>query len=115
MAKNTLQSLGALVRQKRGDRKLRETAKEIGIGATTLMRIENGYTPDIGTFGKVCGWLSIDPAKLLGLSKTEVNSQMPGVRTFTAHFRTQQTPSQQTTQALAKMLLLAANMQPKES
>ena len=53
MPRRTLESLGALVKTKRGGKKLREVAKEIGIGAATLMRIENGRTPDIGTFGKI--------------------------------------------------------------
>ena len=36
-------------------------ADEIGISATTLMRIEFGFLPDIGTFAKVCTWLKESP------------------------------------------------------
>src|SRR5262245_22956077 len=54
MPKLALSALGVLVRKKRGARKLREVAKEIGITAPTLMRIEAGRVPDVSTFGKVC-------------------------------------------------------------
>ncbi len=40
---------------------LRPVADEIGISATTLMRIEFGFLPDIGTFAKVCTWLKESP------------------------------------------------------
>jgi len=36
---------------------LREAAKEIGISAATLSRIERGATPDIETFGKIWAWM----------------------------------------------------------
>jgi len=38
MRKRTLESLGGLVRDKRGQQKLRETALQVGIGPATLMR-----------------------------------------------------------------------------
>jgi predicted transcriptional regulator len=37
---------------------LRTLAKEIGIGASTLMRLEHGYDPEYKTFKKVLDWLS---------------------------------------------------------
>lgn len=36
---------------------VREFAKEIGISAATLSRIENGKVPDIETFFKLCFWM----------------------------------------------------------
>lgn len=36
---------------------VREFAKQIGISAATLSRIENGKTPDIETFFKLCFWI----------------------------------------------------------
>lgn len=39
---------------------LRTMAKEIGIGSSTLMRIEHGYDLDFKTFKKVFDWLSAD-------------------------------------------------------
>lgn len=61
MPRLTLATLGVRVKEKRGTRKLRGVAKDIDISPATLMRIENGRVPDIGTFGKVCKWLDIDP------------------------------------------------------
>ena len=37
---------------------LRSLAKEIGIAASTLMRLEHGYDPEYKTFKKVLDWLS---------------------------------------------------------
>lgn len=37
---------------------LRSLSKEIGIGASTLMRLEMGHNLDYGTFKKVLDWLS---------------------------------------------------------
>lgn len=36
---------------------LRSVAREIGIGAATLMRLEQGHVPDGNTLAKVLGWL----------------------------------------------------------
>jgi transcriptional regulator with XRE-family HTH domain len=97
------------VKEKRGPRKLREVAKEIGISPATLMRIENGRVPDLGTFGKVCKWLDIDPRPLLGLgleSKLEVNEE----QIVSAHLKLDQNPKPQTVNALAKMILHAAKL-----
>src|SRR5258707_7247337 len=66
MPKLSLSALGKLVRDKRGERRLRDAAKEIGISAATLMRIEAGRVPDLETFGKVCRWLEIDSGDFLG-------------------------------------------------
>lgn len=37
---------------------LRKLSKEIGIGASTLMRLEMGHDPDFRTFKKILDWLS---------------------------------------------------------
>lgn len=43
------------------DLDLRTLAKEIGIGASTLMRLEMGHSTDYQTFKKVLDWLSVKP------------------------------------------------------
>jgi hypothetical protein len=74
------------------------------------MRIENGRVPDLGTFGKVCKWLDIDPRPLLGLqSKLEVNEE-PTVNQVSAHLKLDQNPKPETVNALAKMILHAAKI-----
>lgn len=37
---------------------LRGLSKEIGIGASTLMRLEHGHEPDYRTFKKILDWMS---------------------------------------------------------
>lgn len=118
MPRKTLASLGALVRAKRGTRKLREVAREIGIGPATLMRIENGRIPDVTTFAKICRWLEVDPGAFLGFDRgkavgksSDVESSPPLV--FPVHLRAEQTAKSETVQALATMILLALKRQPK--
>jgi len=114
MARKPLESLGAMVRTHRGERKLRETAGEIGISAATLMRVENGRIPDVETFGKLCRWLKVDPGTFLGFAqKQPTDTDRLPVLTLSAHFKADQTPQPETVQALATMLLLAAKSQPR--
>jgi transcriptional regulator with XRE-family HTH domain len=50
------------VRTKRGNRGLREVAREIGgISASTLLRIETEHSVDLRTVSKVCEWLGLPP------------------------------------------------------
>lgn len=102
MTKLAIQTLGRRVADKRGNRKVRETAKEIGITHSTLLRIEAGYLPDLETFRKVCKWLEIDPGTVLGM-KT-VAQAMPQA---SIHFRKDQTLKPETAQALADLILTA--------
>ncbi len=116
MARRTLESLGTLVKDTRGSRKLREVAAEIGISPATLMRIENGRTPDIGTFAKVCKWLKIDPRELMGVPYETDNVEIDKERIqVSAHLRANRTPHQETLKALVSMIALAAKMQPPPS
>lgn len=115
MPTRKLSSLGALVRKKRGERKLRETAREIGIGPATLMRVESGRIPDIETFGKICKWLEIDPGSFLGFpqqSGAGTGEAANGPPVFvSAHLKADQTPEPATVNALSKMILLAIRSQ----
>lgn len=115
LPRRSLESLGALVRERRGAKKLRETAAEIGIGAATLLRVEGGRIPDVATFGKICHWLGIDPGVFLGIresSKNKAVSQHLDHRLLvSAHLKVDQTPQPETIRALAEMILLAANAQ----
>ena len=116
MARRPLESLGVLVRERRGARKLRETAAEIGIGPATLLRVEAGRIPDLVTFGKICQWLGVDPATFLGMDDKSKKKEGPQSnareRLFvSAHLKVDQTPKPETISALAEMILLAANAQ----
>ncbi|BAZ46761.1 transcriptional regulator [Chondrocystis sp. NIES-4102] len=64
--------LANLVRNKRGNRGLRETAKEIGnVSPSTISRVENAKTPDMDTFLALCDWLEIPPAELIKNAEEE--------------------------------------------
>jgi len=117
MPRQPLESLGAMVREKRGKKKLRETAKEIGIGPATLMRVENGRIPDVETFGKICIWLKKDPGSLLGFTPDATSTPMQGLvsPSISAHFRSDRTPEPATVDALAKMVLYTLKAQPRSS
>lgn len=93
---------------------MREVAQEIGISAPTLMRIENGRTPDVETFGKVCRWLGTDPGDFLGFESEAARSpgSEPPIR-ISAHFRVERMPRPETANALARMLLFVAAREKK--
>ena len=112
MPRMTLATLGVRTKEKRGARKLREVAAEIGISAATLLRVENGRVPDLGTFGKLCKWLDIDPRPLLGIESTLEAREEPASYQVSAHLRLEQNPKPETVKALAKMILHAASLRP---
>jgi transcriptional regulator with XRE-family HTH domain len=103
MPKLTIHALGRKLLEARGERGVREVAKEIGISAATLSRMERGHIPDLDTFGKVCRWLRIDPAEVLGV-ETRATSQRPSA---VVHFRKDQTLNPRTAHALAQLILAA--------
>ena len=109
LPRRPLASLGALVRERRSANKLRETAAEIGISAATLLRVESGRIPDVVTFGKLCQWLGLDPSSFLGIEEKETTPHAVGVINMSAHFKADRTAKPETIQALAQMLLFAAN------
>ena len=102
MTKITLQTLGRKILEKRGKKGVRETAKLIGISHGTLSRLERGYLPDLETFAKVCKWLPIDPAEVLG-----VIPQTRSAPAAAVHCRKDQVLAPATAQALAQMILAA--------
>ena len=57
--------LGKVIRKYRvtSELTLREVGKEIGIGAATLMRLEQGRDPDGPTLLKIFAWLGSNEAK----------------------------------------------------
>ena len=117
MPRRTLESLGRLVRDKRGARKIRETAAEIGIGTATLMRIENGRIPDVETFGLVCKWLNLDPGSFLGFEASSAQSVEPEESNLTEvsiHFKADKNPQAATVQAIAQMVQFAIKTQPQK-
>jgi transcriptional regulator with XRE-family HTH domain len=114
MPRTPLESLGAMVKVKRGERRLREAAAEIGIGVATLMRVENGRIPDVATFGKLCRWLEVDPGTFLGFERKR-SAEGPALVTLSAHLKADPNPNPETVRALAQMLSLVAKTQAQEA
>lgn len=98
----SLESLGSLVSEKRGKVGIRATAGVIGISPATLSRVENGHLPDLANFRKICQWLEIDPAAVLGFDTESI--QRPAV---SVHFRKSGTLTLDTGVALADMIQAA--------
>ncbi|HEX8197856.1 MAG TPA: helix-turn-helix domain-containing protein [Pyrinomonadaceae bacterium] len=110
MTTRKLSSLGVMVREKRGDAKLRDTAEAIGISAPTLMRIEAGRTPDVATFGKICQWLQISPESFLGYKQEDAPKENTNIQ-ISAHLKAPKAMTQETISALARMILIAVDSQ----
>jgi transcriptional regulator with XRE-family HTH domain len=102
----TLLRLGAMLRDRRGGRGIREVAKEIGVSPATLTRVEGGRLPDLATFQKMCFWLRVDPAEILDLS---VDKTAPSTDTVSAavHLRADQTLPESAAADLARLILVA--------
>lgn len=117
MAKITLHQLGDRLRRRRQDRGVRDVAKEIGISPATLSRVERGYLPDLETFAKICDWMKIDPAAVLGIRSPESRrtKRSTASPTVTAHFRADQTISPTLAKALADLILAAQQKLRTES
>lgn len=114
VAKMPLESLGILVRERRAAAKMRETAAAIGISPATLLRVEGGRIPDIITFGKLCNWLDMDPKDFLGSDKGSKKTAVRERLEVSAHLKADRAPKRETINALAEMILLAANARHEE-
>lgn len=111
MPRLSVYQLGERARERRGANGLRETAAEIGVSAATLSRIERGHMPDLDTFGKLCRWLDVDPADVLDVPvQRGTASNSPPVFTATAHFRVNQTTSEELARALGALIVAAHRM-----
>ncbi|MBU6389173.1 helix-turn-helix domain-containing protein [Patescibacteria group bacterium] len=108
MAKFTLEQLSILLKKRRGNRGLREIAKELGVSHTTLSRIESGKQPDLETFSKLCKWLEIDPGEMLGHSNPLSNVDN-GSTSLLVQFRAKKNWSVATGQYLGEVILAARN------
>ena len=103
--KPSLDTLGKLIVEKRGDVGVRAAAKEIGISSATLSRVENGHLPDLQNFRAICSWLEIDPNQILGFKAVEQAESDHLVASV--HFKKKTTTAPETAEALAEMILRA--------
>jgi transcriptional regulator with XRE-family HTH domain len=100
--------LATMVRAHRGEKVLRDAAKEIGgISPSTLSRIEQGHVPDVETFIKVCQWLD-EPTETFVVQPTEKSTEVnSGQQKIIAHLRAEKTLSPKTVEMLVKVIELA--------
>jgi transcriptional regulator with XRE-family HTH domain len=105
----TLLRLGALLRERRGGRGLREVAGEIGISPATLTRVEAGRLPDIETFKRICQWLKVNPAEILGIDVSSPNSPSnePALPAVAFHPRADRTLPPEAANDLAQLIVAA--------
>ena len=118
MAQAKLGSLGNDVRKHRENKTLRAAARDIGISAATLMRVEAGRVPDVETYGKLCTWLGVDPGSYLGIKPSSANVSADGSPTHmvvSAHFKADRLPDPNTVAALASMIMFAVKSQRQKS
>lgn len=97
----------AMIKTKRGERGLREIAQEIGeISASTLSRIENGKSPEMDVFLRICDWMKVNPA--IFLSSSEENTvQLNTPEVIEAHLRADRNLDEATAEAIAQMVRTA--------
>lgn len=99
-----IEELGRLIARKRGSRGIRAAAADADISPATMSRVENGNLPDLATFAKICRWLDVDPARFLGVQRSE---SPPGPERAVAHFRKKPTISKETAASLGALILAA--------
>ena len=109
MAQVNLENFGTAIADARGSRGIRAVSAEIGISTATLSRVENGQTPDLETFRRICTWLKINPGEVLGFNETSVS------RSTVVHFRKKKTVSTETANALTHLIIAATAYLDNES
>lgn len=100
-----------MIKSKRGNIGLRTLAKEIGISASTLSRIEQGNLPDIDTYLRLCNWLEVS-SEFFTISNLKEKTSKSGV---IAHLRADKTLPPDTAEALIQMINLAYASAKKEN
>lgn len=104
----TLLRLGMMLRDRRGGRGIRDVAKEIGISAATLTRIEGGRVPDLATFQKICSWLKVNPAEILDIPSNISAGQAESTSLAAAvHLRADKTLPPEAAADLAQLIVIA--------
>lgn len=100
--------LATLIKNKRGSRGLRDTAKDIGdVSYATLSRIEQEKVPDVDTFIKICKWLGVSTDTFI--IDSENLEEITTKDRVIAHLRSEKVLSKDTVNMLVKMIDMAYN------
>ncbi len=93
---------------------LRDAARQVGVGASTLWRLEKGQgLPDSATMARLAQWLNVPLERLMGVSPPQKAKSMvyyPNESTpdiVEAHLRADRNLSPQTAKALAELFRVA--------
>ncbi len=101
--------LGGLIKAKRGEKKLglREAARDSGVSASTLSRLERKTTtslPDVETLNRLATWLNVPVEAILGNRELIPDQHPPELRTIDKieiHLRADKDLKPETAEALA--------------
>ena len=106
-------ALAAYIKTKQGERGLREIAQEIGeTSPATLSRLENGTTPDIPTFLRVCDWLGVQTGEFI--KDTAMSTEQTTLERIEATLRSDPLLDPEQAEALTTFLRMAyALMTPR--
>lgn len=94
--------LAKRVREKRGERSLRNLAAELQIGIATLSRVENAKWPDVNTLGILIRWLGDDPSMYFPLPEASHDED-----TIMGQLRAAQAMSAETADAFMEIIRAA--------
>jgi transcriptional regulator with XRE-family HTH domain len=98
------EALSKMIKSKRADKGLRETAAEIGnVSVSTLSRVENGNLPDIDTYMRLCKWLEVS----VDFFATDETADASKKQLVVANLRADKTLPKEIAEALIKMVNLA--------
>jgi len=98
--------LSGMIKEKRGEKGLRDTAVEIGgVSPATISRIEQGKIPDVDTFIKICKWLETSTDTFIINNKS--NKEKSNKERIVAHLRAEKELEKSTVNMLLKMIDLA--------
>lgn len=111
LPKDPQKRISALIKAKRRETDLgvRAAAKECGISAATLSRLERGISPNIGDTGtltKLATWIGVSMNELFSADAPSKKSSGPETTTpevVEVHLRADKNLPPQTAEALAKM------------
>lgn len=78
--------LAKAVREKRGNRSLRDIAPEVRVSYSTLSRVESGNYPDVVSLLLIFDWLGANPADyfLLGNDRDPLSVQLRAIQGMSA-------------------------------